>query len=238
MALLKNAIKSVDPAPGKREEIELALNLLFELAQSKCDFFKKEIAQLLRTAGTEENPTIPITQMLGKHSETRAYISDDSTKIISETTDAIKKFVTGGSENIINGIGSLLATGVTALLGAGTGIQAEHDDYFVAVEGLSIIRIDVKSWVRKIQVQGISQKIESVLAFTSVKSSVDVDKITFNTFLQAYKYQLEKSNIPHTELVNEIKAAKEVFELLKSKKSLANINTEVNILRLPSSNIS
>ena len=149
MAVLKKAIKTFDPATDKKEEIELALNLLFELAKSKSDFFEKEIEQLLRTAGTEDNPTIPITQVLGKHSEIRAYTSDDNTKILQETTDAIKKFINGGTENIINGIGALLSSGINALLGTGTGVQAVQSDYFIAVEGLSIIRIDVKSWVRK-----------------------------------------------------------------------------------------
>ena len=55
------------------------------------------------------------------------------------------------------------------------------------VDGLALVRIDVKSWIRKVTVVGITQKIESVLAFTAVKSSVDVDKISFNTFMEAYK---------------------------------------------------
>ncbi|MCR9153360.1 MAG: hypothetical protein NXI09_04565 [Bacteroidetes bacterium] len=238
MSVLKNAISAFDPAPEKKEEIELALNLLYDLAQSKTDAFKKDIAQSLRTAGTEENPTIPITQVLGAHSETRAYVSDDNSKIITETTDAIKKFVSGGSDNIINGIGSLLSTGVNALLGTGTGIQSQREDYFVAVEGLAIIRVDVKSWIRKINVQGITNKIESVLAFTAVKSSVNVDKISFNTFLQAYKYQLERTDIPQQELIEEITNAKEIFNLLKTNDIIAmNPSLESSVTNLPSSSL-
>jgi len=93
MAVLKNAIKSFDPAPDKKNEIEQVLNLLFELAESKTENFKKEIAQSLRTAGTEENPTVPITQVLRYQSDTRAYTSEDSTKILTEATTAIKGFV-------------------------------------------------------------------------------------------------------------------------------------------------
>jgi len=238
MAVLKNAIKSFDPAPDKKNEIEQVLNLLFELAESKTENFKKEIAQSLRTAGTEENPTVPITQVLRYQSDTRAYTSEDSTKILTEATTAIKGFVSGGSENIINGIGSLLSTGVNALLGSGFGIQAEREDYFVAVEGLSIIRVDVKSWIRKVEVQGISKRIESIFAFVAAKSSVNVDKISFNTFLQAYMYQLERVKLPQAELIAEINNAKEVYNLLKTSDVVAiNPKLESVVTMFPSGSI-
>ena len=54
------------------------------------------------------------------------------------------------------------------------------------------------------------------MAFTAVKSSVDVNKISLNTFLQAYNYQLQKSKISELELLEAIKKAKEVYDLLKS----------------------
>ena len=54
MSSLRNSIKKADPAPEKKEEIMLNLNLLFELATSKCDHFKTQIADNIRTAGTIE----------------------------------------------------------------------------------------------------------------------------------------------------------------------------------------
>ena len=48
MATLRKAIKSFDPAPDKKKEMELALNLAFELAQAKSEQFKDDIAELLR----------------------------------------------------------------------------------------------------------------------------------------------------------------------------------------------
>ena len=49
MSSLRNSIKKADPAPEKKEEIMLNLNLLFELATSKCDHFKTQIADNIRT---------------------------------------------------------------------------------------------------------------------------------------------------------------------------------------------
>ena len=48
MSSLRNSIKKADPAPEKKEEIMLNLNLLFELATSKCDHFKTQIADNIR----------------------------------------------------------------------------------------------------------------------------------------------------------------------------------------------
>ena len=104
----------------------LNLNLLFELATSKCDHFKTQIADNIRTAGTIENPTIPITHIIADTSEMRAYCKDDSTKIVGEATNAIKSFVTGGSENVISGVGALIGAGINMLMGSGEGVQAEH----------------------------------------------------------------------------------------------------------------
>ena len=135
----------------------LNLNLLFELATSKCDHFKTQIADNIRTAGTIENPTIPITHIIADTSEMRAYCKDDSTKIVGEATNAIKSFVTGGSENVISGVGALIGAGINMLMGSGEGVQAEHSDYFIMVDGLALVRIDVKSWIRKVTVVGITQ---------------------------------------------------------------------------------
>jgi len=71
-----------------------------------------------------------------------------------------------------------------------------------------------------------------------VKSSVNVDKITFNTFLQAYKYQLERGNLPQDELIKEITHAKEVFNLLKTS-DVVSINPKLEsvVTMFPSGSI-
>ena len=200
--------------------------------------FKTQIADNIRTAGTIENPTIPITHIIADTSEMRAYCKDDSTKIVGEATNAIKSFVTGGSENVISGVGALIGAGINMLMGSGEGVQAEHSDYFIMVDGLALVRIDVKSWIRKVTVVGITQKIESVLAFTAVKSSVDVDKISFNTFMEAYKYQLQRDAahaLNENDLMKEIKRAKEVYNLLKTDSAESTLVFDT--LKLPGQNI-
>jgi hypothetical protein len=215
MAVLKNAIKALDPAPDKTKEITLALELLFECAEKKHEIQESFLKNYLRTAGTPENPTVPITDILQWHTETRAYIEDDAAKLVGEVTGAVKKFISGGTTEIVDGIGALLTSGLELILGSGSGSESEMRSYFVAIEGLSIIRMDVLAWQRHVEAKGFTKQIEHAMTFTASKSSVNVDKITFNTFLQAYRAQLEKMKIPQDQLKKKIIESKEIFELLR-----------------------
>jgi len=222
MSFLKNAIEALDPAPNKKTELTLALQVLFELAEQKSTLFKRDLELNLRTAGTPDNQTIPITQILAWHSETRAYVKDDAGKLAEVILGSIKKFIGGGTDEILSGIGDLATAALEGILGAGSGTQAEMHSYYIVVEGLSIVRMDIAAWSRRIEATGITSKIESALAFQAAKSSVNVDAITFNTFLQAYKSQLEKMKLPPDKLKEFIIQSKEIFELLRDNNAQPN----------------
>lgn len=215
MSFLKDVIESLDPAPDKKKELTLAVQCLFELAEQRNKLFKKELESDLRTAGTPDNHTIPITQILAWHNETRAYVKDDAGRLADILIGAIRKFVAGGTDEVLSGIGELVTGALEAILGAGTATQTEMHAYYVVVEGFSIVRLDISAWSRHIEVNGWTTKIENALAFQAVKSSVDVDAITFNTFLQAYKAQLDEMKMPHDKLKELIVQAKEIFDLLR-----------------------
>lgn len=219
MSVLKDAINALDPAPDKKKELTLAVNLLFELAEQKKEIQDTFLKDQLRTAGSVENPTIPITNTLAWHSETRAYVKNDVSKLPNVVTDAVKKFINGGSDEIISGVGELITAGLEAILGSGSGTESSMHSYFIVVEGLSIVRFDLCAWQRRIEATGFTSIIENAMTMTAVKSSVNVDKITFNTFLQAYKAQLEKMDFTDKELIEYIKKSKEVFELLRDPNS-------------------
>lgn len=220
MSALKNVINALDPAPDKKKEITLAVELLSELANQKSNIQESFLKEQLRSAGTPENPSIPITNTLAWHTETRAYVKSDAAQLVEKVTDAVRKFINGGSDEIVSGIGDLLTAGLEIILGSGSGMEANMHSYFIVVEGFSIVRFDLCAWQRRIEVTGFTSLIENAMTMTAVKSSVDVDKITFNTFLQAYKIQLERMEIPESELIQYIKKAKEVFELLRDPSSV------------------
>jgi hypothetical protein len=220
MSILKDAIKSVDPTPDKTKELTLSVNLLFELADQKKSLQEEWLKNYIRTAGTKDNPSIPITNTLAWHSETRAYVKKDSTDMVKNVSKALKQFI---SNDMINGVAGLLSSGINSILGSGMGVQSEMHSYYIIVDGLSIIRLDVTAWQRHIEATGITKHIENAMTFTAVKSSVDVNKISFNTFLYAYQYQLENLKIETSELKKYLLEAKDVFELLKEKNATSEV---------------
>jgi hypothetical protein len=216
MSTLGKAIKAVDPTPDKTKTITLALNLLMELAESKAKQAETEILDSFRTAGTSENYTIPITNILSWHTDTRAYLSQDASTIADVAFEIIDNILVGTKESVMHGMSKLIGSALDAILGTGTGIERRFKSYYIVTEGLSIVRFDISGWKRDIAVTGITQEIQSALSFQVCKSSVDIDKISFSTFLSAYNVVLEESAFTQEDLKKEIKEAKEIYNLLRT----------------------
>jgi hypothetical protein len=219
MSILADAIKSLDPAPDKKTELTLALNLISELAENKVTEFKNEVDQSYRTAGTPENRTAPIVMIVASHSEYRAYVKDDAGKIATEVSKAIQKFVSGGSTDIITGIADLVTTGLEAILGAGQATQQEMRSYYITVQSRALVRYDIIAWRRNIEAKGITSKIESAMALFASKASIDVASLDLNTFLLAYEDQLTKMGFSEQENLEYIDYAEQVYNKLRGESS-------------------
>ena len=216
MSILKDAINALDPAPDKKTELTLALSLISELAENKSIEFERRVEESLRTAGTVENRTIPVTEIIAKHREYRAYVKSDAGKIATEVSGAIKKFVSGGSDDIIDGISDLVTTGVEALIGGGSASQQELTSYYIVVQDYGIVRYDISAWSRSVEARGITAQIECALAFQATKSSVDVTKLSFNTFLIAYGQQLNSMGFSETEIEKYLDYAEKIYDKLRN----------------------
>lgn len=221
MSVLADAIKAIDPTPDKKTELTLALGLLSELSESKVRQFQEDVATSYRTAGTNENRSAPITTIVGTHSEYRAFVQQDVSKIATEVSAAIKKFVSGGSENIISGIADLVTTGLTAILGSGQATQQEMRSYYITVQARALVRYDVLAWRRLVEATAITSTIEACLAVYASKASIEVAALDLNTFLLAYEDQLTRMNFPEAEILEYIDAAEAVYKKLRGDSSAA-----------------
>ncbi|MEL6670357.1 MAG: hypothetical protein AAFP08_15405 [Bacteroidota bacterium] len=219
MAQLKNLITGFSDSPKKKEEIALTLNLLYELAESKNTIFNNEIIDSLKAAGKEEEYTVPISNIIQQTSGIRAYTSSDSANVVKQAISGVKSIIKGGGDNIADGIGTILGAFINTFFASGAGEEIERKGYFVAVDGLAIVRLDVRIWIRNISISGFSKELESVIAYTAIKSSVDVDAIQFSDFLSAYSSQLNTTNMTLDEKKEELKKMKELFELYSSNAS-------------------
>lgn len=227
MGVIKDVIKKADQTPGVTAEIKETLNLLYELSKQKADLFEEKIAKDLRNAGTTENPTIPITVKLGSHQEIRVTTTDtpdeDITKGISE---ALKSVLTGSKDGIIDGLTSLINTGLKVILGAVEGEEREEHTYYIATEGLAIVRLDLIYWSRHITAASITKYAEKSVVCTAVKSSVDVTKIDFNAFLASYQAQLIRCKFNDSQLEEELKNARRIYNLLTEA---SNVKADIDV---------
>jgi hypothetical protein len=214
VSVLKKAIEAVDPAPDKRSDLTAMLGLITELAEQKVKQFSLEINASLGNAGTPENRTLPVTAIVSSHTEYRAFVRSDARLIPDVVTAAVQSFFGGDAASVVEGVKSLVITAVDGILGGGEATQGEKSVYFIGVENFAIVRYDVRFWSRTITAKGLSQHIESVLAVAAFKSSVDVQKLDFNTFMLFYGEQLKKLGMPDDEAAQLLTRAQEAFTRL------------------------
>ncbi|MBK9107348.1 MAG: hypothetical protein IPM92_02935 [Saprospiraceae bacterium] len=87
--------------------------------------------------------------------------------------------------------------------------------YYIVVQDYGIARYDIRIWARQIEAQGITSQIETALANVAFKSSVDISKLSFNTFLIAYGSQLEAMNFPKDKQKEYLDYAIEIYNKLR-----------------------
>ncbi|MFY1699316.1 MULTISPECIES: hypothetical protein [unclassified Solwaraspora] len=189
------------------------LDALASLAEEKGRAMTQQILADLRTAGTAENRTVPIESILAIAEQHHAYAKEGLDANISENvSSALRGFCSGSADSIINGVTSLISTALSAFLGAGEASEDSLHQYYLLTEGMSIIRIDLRSWRRKIAVAGLKSNVESVSAFSAVKSTVDLSKVHLNTFLYMYERQLaavfDTNSMP---FIQQIETTKQIY---------------------------
>lgn len=210
MGAIRSFITAADQSDKLAQEQNAHLDTLSALADAKADLFREKITQNLLNAGQGSDKTIPITAVQDFTSETHAYISSNADKISDAVTGAVKGFVQGGKDNITNGVCSLVTTAITALFGSSESSDMTFEKYYVAVEGIALIRLDIMGWKRAITASSLTTKVEQVSAFVMSKSTIDIKKTDFDTFLDLYQGVVLADN-PQAKTLDVIKEAKDLF---------------------------
>jgi hypothetical protein len=211
MGAIKNLITGADASDALIAEENAHLDTLSALANAKAELFREKINQKLINAGTGTDRTIPITEIQDFISETHAYTSSNADKISDTVSSVIKGFVQGGKENVTNGVCSLVTTAITALFGSTESSDMSFEKYYIAVEGIALVRLDIMGWKRAITASSLTTKVEQVSAFVMSKSTVDIKKTDFNTFLDQYQVIVLAGN-SNAKPLEIIKEAKELFD--------------------------
>ena len=204
MAKLKELVnRSIE---GMKEEVKEILSLLYDLSEEKARSFEKEIYDSLRIAGTIENPTIPIIEILASYQEIRVITKKTEDKHITDGIgEAVKKIISEGSDNIINGITGLIDTELRDVLRVAKGEERLGRSYYIATEGFSVIRLDLVYWCRNISAESVMEYAEKSLVCVVMKSIVDMSKVSFNEFLSTYQKQLSRCNLSIEQLKEDLR---------------------------------
>lgn len=212
MSVVKNAIKSFDQADTKFAEQEEAVKALAELGMAKAEIFIRDIKESLMAAGDEKsNKTVPITFMVGSKKEVRAFSSSEAGNIGKVVTDSLTAFLSGDKKTIISGIGNLASSALNIFLGEGSASSDTIEMYYVATDGLSPVRVDMKAWYQSVTAKSITTKMERIITVVATKSVIDVTRIDLGTFLYLYQGQFNTSEMTMEQLSTAIDAAADVY---------------------------
>lgn len=216
------SISSMLPSSAaSTSDVAALVDSLESLAEEKANGFKAAITDSLLAAGTGIDRTIPISTIDDFTYETHAYNSQNANAIESTITSSINDFVQGGTQNILNGITNILTTAITALFGDTSASEQEVQRYFVATEGIALVRLDFMGWKRSVSSTSITSTNQQVSAFVMMKSTVDVEKLDFDTFLTTYQDVLAMAAPPLTadQITAELTSVKQVFQDFKASSS-------------------
>lgn len=209
-------LKKFDESDKLSKEAEELVSTLATLSESKADHFVDAVTRDLLEAGTAGNWTVPITAVLKTTKHTHAYIANDSSKISETVKAALKSFVTGTKEGILDGVGTLVTEAVTIFLGNSSADTGQMQEYYVMTEGLSIVRVDVVGWYLTVKAEALTKKVQKVSAFVAFKSSVNVNKLDYNSFLNLYQDQLTLPKGKLTDdIITELENVYKIFQKFK-----------------------
>ncbi len=216
MSVVSNIIKSFDQSDELAKVQKEAVEALAALGYAKADVFKMEIQESLMSAGSGPNFTVPVSAVLRTLSDVRAYSSTESGNIGTVVKNALTSFLKGSTESIIDGIGSLISETLGVFLGSASASTGTIEEYYVATEGLSVVRVDMKAWYLNVSSSSIQTKMERITTVVAVKSVVDLAKIDFSTFLNLYQQQLLETGMDQSQMKAALQQAKDIYADFKN----------------------
>lgn len=112
-----------DQRPGPLGPGGLALQLLSGLSAEKVESLTHPIEEDLRTAETSEHQTVPVTKILERLAEYRAF--EDVGRLTNGVSRGVKNSIACSNENMVEELAKPDTTAMVVSLGESTGTQQE-----------------------------------------------------------------------------------------------------------------
>jgi hypothetical protein len=212
MSTVRDVVNSFDNSQELGQAQREAVEALAALGDSKAEVFKMEIQESLLSAGNGTNMTVPVSSISKSLKDVRAYSSSESGNLGVAVKNTLNMFLKGSTQSIVDGIGNLISETLSTFLGTASANTGTIDEYYVATEGLSVVRVDMKAWYLNVTASSIQTKMQRIIAVVGVKSIVNLAKIDFSTFLNLYQQQLFESGMSSQNMKAALQEAKEIYK--------------------------
>lgn len=195
------------------DEAREVITVLAELGQAKVDYYVEQIKNSLLNSGMDGDMTIPISAILNKATAVQAYSETGGDRDVSDLIGQIIGGEEGSTQKlVIKGV----QTTLNFFLGQAVDSSGSIHSYYVVLEGISFVRIDMFSWYRNVtSSKVVMETFEKVVSTVLYKSVVDVTAIEFSTFAASYVKLLNDCGLTPEEIQAKLNQAHGIWELYK-----------------------
>ncbi|WNV85114.1 hypothetical protein [Umezawaea sp. Da 62-37] len=209
MGAIRDVITSFDASTDLLQEAKAHLETLDDLASAKADLMQEQTQIALLSAGVGTDRTPAVATFGPEFKQTHAIRSETAQTIPDVIMAAVRDFVGGGSDNVVNGIAQIFTTAVQAVLGGENAEGSTTDRLVIALDGdgQSLVRVDFHVWAQSVRSSALQTQVEHVSAFYARKSVIDLAKLDFSTFNEYFEPVVKADNpgLDHLQLLEETK---------------------------------
>lgn len=213
MAAISDIVKKFTGEDELAKTQQALIESMAEMGQAKAEIFKLEIQRAILDAGQGSNKTIPVEAIVDQKAIVRAFADESADQITAEVRAIAGSFIKGGSGGVLDGISGILGSLITVFLGKSSASSGLMEEYYVMTAGLSIIRVDVRAWYLNVSVEQVYKVMRRVCVFVATKSTVDLSRIRFNTFLSLYGDQLAEGKLTPEQIRAALDEARELYRI-------------------------
>lgn len=201
--------KILEPFKGDAfAELRGQVAVLFSLGQAQGRDFEGEITDNLRASREEgaDHQMVPTARTIDSRSFVHGYTADTTREQIAEAVRAGLKQMMPGEGADLGWMTTLVVKTLRRLLESGEP-SGEKSFYFPLIDGLSIVRFDLKLRYADVTVPELRQAVEKIIVVAAAKSVADLDALDPRRFLPIYQQALTNADTSAHEIQREMERA-------------------------------
>jgi hypothetical protein len=175
--------------PGKTDdETRETLELLNNLAEARAALCEREIIDDLNASKTGGGSlSFPVENEMERQRHYGCVMAENKENVLTALKDRLRQaFRNPGAATMLNGLAGAFNDLFSMVTGVAEGSEDAKRGRVVTVDAIGLIRFDYAVWCRKLRVLSLKTRAEMAVSCVYVRSVVDISKISFNAFAQAF----------------------------------------------------